>query len=465
MRRTFELDDQHDFARLSGDTNPVHVDAVAARRTLFGGPIVHGIHALLWALDEALAVVATGRSATRLRALFKTPIRVGQPVDVRVRVNQPERTRVEVEAEGKPAIRLRVDWAPRRTDAPVPVSTELPPTTTARDRDLSAIEGAGGRLDLHLPAEAARRFPRVAERLGPHRLAALLASTRLVGMECPGLHSIYSELAVDFATAEADSPVLEWSTSGVDPRVSQVRLRATAPGFAAGITSFLRPSPQIQPDFASVRNAVASDAFAGQRALVVGGSRGLGEVVAKLVAAGGARVIITYQRGREDALRVVQDIRSGGGQADAIEFDVLGATTPRLPTGFTPSHLYYMATPPILASEGEAFDVARYEALSRFYVDGFRSLIEWMCGAVREGPSRILYPSSIYVEERPGAFREYGAAKAAGEALCGELAKTHGLHITTPRLPRMATDQTASLTAAPGLDPVTVLLDLLLDLA
>ena len=51
MRRRFQAADQDAFAHLSGDHNPLHVDPVAARRLIFGGPVVHGIHLLLWALD------------------------------------------------------------------------------------------------------------------------------------------------------------------------------------------------------------------------------------------------------------------------------------------------------------------------------------------------------------------------------------------------------------------------------
>jgi acyl dehydratase len=52
---------QEQFARLSGDRNPMHMDAVAARRTQAGKPVVHGVHTLLWALNlvwaDGVAVV------------------------------------------------------------------------------------------------------------------------------------------------------------------------------------------------------------------------------------------------------------------------------------------------------------------------------------------------------------------------------------------------------------------------
>ena len=49
-KRTFTADDQTRFAQVSGDYNPMHMDALQARRTQAGAPVVHGIHLLLWAL-------------------------------------------------------------------------------------------------------------------------------------------------------------------------------------------------------------------------------------------------------------------------------------------------------------------------------------------------------------------------------------------------------------------------------
>ena len=50
-QRRFSMDDQEEFARLSGDRNPIHMDPLAARRSAVGSVVVHGIHTLLWSLD------------------------------------------------------------------------------------------------------------------------------------------------------------------------------------------------------------------------------------------------------------------------------------------------------------------------------------------------------------------------------------------------------------------------------
>ena len=49
--RVYKMEDQRRFTELSGDFNPIHLDPLRARRSLFGDVVVHGIHSVLHALD------------------------------------------------------------------------------------------------------------------------------------------------------------------------------------------------------------------------------------------------------------------------------------------------------------------------------------------------------------------------------------------------------------------------------
>jgi len=62
--------------------------------------------------------------------------------------------------------------------------------------------------------------------------------------------------------------------------------------------------------------------LAGQRALVTGANSGIGEAVAKGLAAAGAAVAVNYVANEADAYQVVKDNESAGGKAMAIHADV-----------------------------------------------------------------------------------------------------------------------------------------------
>lgn len=100
LSRTVTESDLTLFAGLTGDFNPVHVDAVAAEASPFGERIAHGmlaagmISAVLGTRLPGPGCVYVGQT---LR--FTQPVRIGDTVTARVEVTrrEPERRRVFLE--------------------------------------------------------------------------------------------------------------------------------------------------------------------------------------------------------------------------------------------------------------------------------------------------------------------------------------------------------------------------------
>jgi NADP-dependent 3-hydroxy acid dehydrogenase YdfG len=420
--RTFTLDDQHAFAALSGDSNPMHLDAKAARRTQAGRVVVHGVHAVLWALDAGAGAAPAGLETLTVR--FDRMIYVGDRCEV-----HPGRrggAGIALDIVVGDAVVTRIDIG---SGGGAPVAAEAAGRVFDRAARAADLEAA---------------FPRAAAALGAGMLADLAGLSQLVGMVEPGLHSIFRGFAV--ARQEgARGDTLRFGVVRDDERFNLVTLAVTGPALRGQVEAFRRAPPVTQPGVADLRGLVAADAFAGRSALVVGGSRGLGEVTAKLLALGGAAVTITYAMGDSEAAAVVEEVRAAGGTCDVIRLDVRQPIAGQLPAGRAFDRLFYFATPFIFGKRGKALDLALLDEMMGFYVRGFYEV----CEALRRSgdhPIGVFYPSSVAVESRPANMTEYAMAKAAGEVLCADLPRLlKGVRAQVRRLPRLQTDQTSSV--------------------
>jgi NAD(P)-dependent dehydrogenase (short-subunit alcohol dehydrogenase family) len=234
-------------------------------------------------------------------------------------------------------------------------------------------------------------------------------------------------------------------------------------GLVGQVESFARVPPTSQPSMESLTALVNPSEFLGHSVLIIGGSRGIGELTAKLLAAGGARTIVTYRMGKSDAERVAREIRAAGGLCDAMPYDARLPADPQLAClPDVPTHLYYYATPPIQNRSAELYRHERLEELLAVYVAGFQHLAQALYE--RRPDLSVFYPSTVFIDERPRGMLEYAMAKVAGELLCADLNQTRpNQRILVSRLPRMATDQTAAVIPVDMHSAVATLLPLVRD--
>lgn len=457
-RSTFSvsIDSSKKFARLSGDFNPLHTDAFVARRTRFGETVVHGVHLLLLALD---ALARDGYLSTddlkSLSATFNDAVLTGQSVSVLseidadgIHLRAESRNRFVFSASLEPAARTKhqpefadEEFAPMR-----PIDSTFPPSTCEGNAAL--------RLSRTLFAEL---FPSLCS-MSSKWAGDLLGTTQIVGMHCPGLHSIYSGLKLhQNVQPSMHRAIMRYRVTGLEHRFHMLRIEVSGCYLGGVIECFYRPRPIVQPSIIEVARTVRTDEYVGNRVLIIGGSRGLGELTAKITAAGGAEVTITYCRGKADAERVADEACSVGRFCDIQYLDVDTLPVPDWLQQRSFTHVYFFASPSISKSAG-AWDDAKFQRFARTYVTSFAHLSEQIIAASKSVFVRFLYPSSIYVARAELGFAEYAVAKAAGEALCDQLRLRHRAQFSYVRLPRMLTDQTNSTTGSDALEPLPTML-------
>lgn len=444
--KTFREADQTFFAALSGDCNPMHMDAAAARRLITGKPVVHGVHVFLTALEFWDA--EAGTSPDLIDCTFKNPINVGDSVSFRQWVDWNGNVVLDASVNG--LVCAQVTLSAGGLPEPAFPAFPAPPEPLSPDRPLdlepSAQVDRAYRLALTAGSHAAR-FPKSCRLLGENAVAAIAALSAFVGMVCPGLHSVFSSFGFRPRHPARDEKALDFFVRKYDARFSVFEILFD--GCIRGtIRAFQRPPPQVQPGVAEIAARVRAGEFAGTRSLIIGGSRGLGELTAKILAAGGGKVALTYAAGVDDARQIQAQIAAmRRGECHIQQLDL---TQDAMDLGeIDPEELdvvYFFATPRIYRKKAEVFDAGLFAEFSLYYLKRFHELCVLLERRRSDRKVKVYVPSTVFIAERPKGMAEYAMAKAAAEILAEEINRTFAkVSVVSTRLPRLSTDQTASI--------------------
>jgi NADP-dependent 3-hydroxy acid dehydrogenase YdfG len=408
---------------------------------------------LLSALDRWSSSPRDAVRIGELKVVFRKPANVDTAIDFEIAGDDPIRlvARVGDARVMEATLRSRdVSGSPPATVATAPwpvVPVDVPSDALDEHRGTIAIA-----IDLDA---ATRMFPHAIARLGSLAVAELLATTRLVGMICPGLHSVYGGLAL--RARDADTHSLAYEVKRTVPKVSLVDIAVRGAMFEGNLETFSRPRPRPGPSLDELARVIEPGEFAGQRALVVGGSRGIGETIVRCLAFGGAEVCATYHRGADDAARIVAELAATT-KPRAIVAAQLDVTRPiDLASVWrfdrAPTHLYYVATSRIPTGR---FAPADLHELLRYDVDGLAATVAATFALT--GDSLVVWTPSTATLDTGSGNAAFALSKAAMEELCRRLPGLARANIHVPRLPRVATDQSAALVELPARPVLDVVL-------
>ncbi len=409
---------------------------------------------------ESLA--AGGQPLAKLRQIkvrFLKFIYLDRQLTIQLKQTDAAATKIVILDNKLPVIAATLSFGSRAGQPPPEVAAVIDFSETPTVLSMEQMVGRSGWL---LPPTGSERFerafPRASAALHPRRLSGLAQTSRLVGMVCPGLHSIYAELSAELTEDLGSREGIRFKTVRVDDRFRSVGMDVVGDGLMARVASFARRAPITGQTVDELTGRLPRDEFAGVTALVAGGSRGLGATTARIIAAGGGTAVITYAHGRDDALQLRDEINAFRGKdaCTVVRFDATQPVGAQLASiGEETSQLYYFVTPQIFVQKAEVFSPVLFSRFIRFYVDAFYEV----CDALFHGKLNVFYPSSVAVAQRPKSMTEYAMAKSAGEVLCTDLGQEmNGLRILVNRLPRILTDQTATVAHAESADAIDVML-------
>ena len=271
VSRSFSLSDQIGFARISADWNPMHLDQAFARRTQVGAPVVHGVHHLAWATDAVLNHLPL--KIANIHARFLQPLYLDEFASVCVRRQRGPQIEFEIIAANIVVAHVRLSSERRPIVANSMPSAVPAATPKAAPADLALEQLAGQTGAVVLPeSDILSQFPALTEAIGLAGVRALLAASQIVGMACPGLHSLFAGLDINFdpsVVRSGDQEVaLAYIVRKVDTRFRSLQIDISGDGVTGRLDAFSRPAPPSQPNIAEISPRVPRKPF--RRATIAG---------------------------------------------------------------------------------------------------------------------------------------------------------------------------------------------------
>tara|TARA_B100000780_G_C21118411_1_gene452769 strand:- start:537 stop:1940 length:1404 start_codon:yes stop_codon:yes gene_type:complete len=449
--RIFSLGDQSTFAKFSGDFNPIHVDPIFARRTISGQCVVHGIHGLMWALDSLLS--KTNLRPSSIDAMFIKPIFLEEEVSC----SYDEYTNKLIISKDSVIlsdISLKFDSIFDSSDFDL---KRKPVLNSAFDRDINDLINLPsqdffyrGAMDL-----ATTLFSNIAKTYSIKACCEIAAISEIIGMQAPGLHSLFLSANINFQRNKSDP---SFSIEHIDERFDLLKILVNGSSLICKIDAFIRQKPTFGPSLIDLQSKVNNSEFSNIKALIIGGSRGLGESVAKIIALGGGESVITYSSGYDDCLKISKEISGFGVKCSIYKLKIPDDIDSLEKLGEF-NQVYYFPTPKIFGKRNFEYDKKLYDSYYEIYVSSFKRLVNYFNKLSTK--VSIFYPSSDVINNSIPELSEYTDAKIEGEKLCKELNKLNNISILVSRIPRTRTDQTMSLFKAKSENPEDVMLPII----
>jgi len=452
-KRKFSLKDQVTFADYSGDFNPIHVDPIAARKTLIGHCVVHGINGLLWALECVMKHSKINIKSVRVK--FSQPI----PLDTLVICSwKPNERTIHLVSERRStyySISYDLLEGYEKADGYVLPLLDIKENPTVINfselsTDKKYLNKFGGNFK-----NGDQNYCELRSALTNEVVYEICLLSNIVGMQVPGLHSLFLECEI-FLFDEKICGNPYYQIINKDERFGIINLEYVGCQLRSKMTTIERPHYQPKSIDAISKKVPKSIDLRNRKILVIGGSRGIGAEFTKVASILGADLCITYFSGYTEANNVVTEIHSYcKSVVKILQLDVTSLSDIDKIT-FEYDTLVYFATPKILPTNN-GFDRNLFETFYTFYCKSFEAIAKRFSD---QGGLTVYWPSTIFLDGNNAKFQEYIAAKSIGEKICERLSLTTDLTVFFPRLAKVSTDQTLSLMRENNLDAVDVAIDI-----
>lgn len=407
------IDTIKSFINLSLDDNPIHFDFNYSYNSPFGSPIIHGILLFLHGIN-GLSNKHVEFSFVKCKFLDY--------------INIDEQFEIIYENAGKFTIN-------KNNTVCVECIYQLKECVSLErvKNNIQHIIPTKSKIELFVNNEILNQlFPNIYNYFNNYQIFQIINLSRFVGKISPGLNSIFTSFEITY-TSNSDNNLFLNFINKID-NSDKVVYDFISNNLVGTLEAYYRPKPIIQKN---ISDDIDNSQFSNCNICIIGGSRGIGEIIAKIYNKGGAEVTITYNKSEKEAKNIQNETNNKIKIINInIELDLNKFEN------HTFTHLFYMVTPSI--KNTNTFDLDLYEKYYYYYVKKFEEYVNYFCKN-NNTLKYIFYPSSISIGQN--IYKEYNICKEIGEKLINlKLSKKYNnIKFDIHRFPRLLTNQTNTL--------------------
>ena len=441
--KSFTIKDQDNFSKISGDFNLMHLEEEYARRTIANGIAIHGINLVFWSLNEFFKLKKKPAIIKKINIDFLTFASLNKKIITQIYYKQ-NKLIIDINDKNNSIALIKLSFINNKKiikNYKTNIFKISKPKNEALNLD-KIKDRAFKEKNIFNYFVLKKNYNYLCKYLNLNQIGDLATISRFVGMKVPGYNSILNKISLNFTNNKNETKI---NINSFDERFNLIKLLFNGTNLKGDVFTFTRPDVSVKVNY-ELNKQIKKRQFKNQKALIVGGSRGLGEATLQLLAYGGAKIFFTYNRGSKDSNYLKKNLFKINKNIKVAKLDInkkLSNKVINMIKKFSPSHFYYFATPKIFDGQSFKFNQQKFAEFNEYYLYGFYKIFQILD---KKKLKIVFSPSSVSLKEITSKLCDYSCSKAAQETLFKYLqSEFKDIKFFSTRLPRLKTDQTQTI--------------------
>ncbi len=465
---------QKKFSYISKDFNPIHFDKLEARKLLFGKEIVHGINILLTGLNF-LYRKKDIRRALRIECNFFEPLFLEQKVDFFLSFKS--KNRIEISVKHKKNILCKfIIYFNSNYKAVSENSNQsifVKKIERVKIKKLYDNNCLIHKKNRNFKVNSKNfnfgfNFPNLKSKFNLAEIKEILCLSYFVGMICPGKNSLISKIEINFQpnfdSKKNNHKYLNFRLMRFLKAFNQLNLNFNGK-INGNILAYKYTSPNKYnfKDLKKFSSIKLTDTLKKKKSLVLGGSRGLGEITSKFLILQKCMTYVSYNVGIKDIEKIKKQIdQKYSPFLKFLKLDIFDKKIEKIIDKYKNiDYLFYFASPKILGTSNGKFSKSMFKEYIKFYLHSFKKICAILNKTSKKN-IKVFYPSTIFISNKNQNFQEYVLAKRLAEnELTKFQKKLKKIKIIIYRLPEMNTEQNSKIIGKNDINNFDILIPLI----